>query len=210
MITGEIRGTPAEITAWARGRAPQCVAAEHSAQKAVEGCSAKQRIYPYQAHMLFALAAQYNGGRILEIGTYYGYSAAVMAQAAPLAHVDTLNVLSWEVSAATKNLQGLPNVHLWCTPSWDYLESYAGPDYDLVFVDANHKEVDRDLPWWGRLAPGGLMLFHDYSPATSPRACPPVYRALNEWKRTVGPPNLLIIDDQDTGMAGWYKEADNG
>lgn len=172
----------------------------------------KQEIYTYQAACLFTLAKAYNwsGTNILEFGTYYGFSAAVLAQATPLAQIVTLNPTEWEQQAAAENLRRWKNVEVKLSTSQELLKGYNGPVLDLIFVDGDHKRIQEDLPWWNWLAPGGLMLFHDYSPEGSKRQCPPVWRALHEFAEQIGrEPDVLIVDDGLAGMAGWYKEAGN-
>lgn len=210
MIRGEITGTELSITRWASDVHFGAVKAVTIADIAVTDCSSKQRIYDYQALVLFALAAQYNrkGSRLLEIGTYYGFSAAVLAQSCPLGQIDTLNPTPWEWDAARKNLAGFENVHLFCTYSWDYYRDYAGPDYDFVFVDGDHKQIRKDFSWWKRVKVGGLFLFHDFSPNGSGRPCPPAYRGLLDFADELGRgPDVSIIDDRHVGMVGWYKES---
>lgn len=173
----------------------------------------KQEVFQYQAACLFALARPYDreGARLLEIGTYYGFSAAVLAQAAPQATIVTLNPTAWEVTSARVSLAGFPNVSVMEVRSWDYLAMIDGEHrYDLVFVDGDHKRVRRDLPWWNRLTDGGLFVFHDYSPSGSGRACPPVYRALNDFRAWLGRDfDVLVVDDREVGLAGWYRRGDD-
>jgi predicted O-methyltransferase YrrM len=172
----------------------------------------KGEIYPYQAACLYALATKYNrkDANILEIGTYYGFSACVMAQAAPLAHIVTLNPLEWEHKAALNNLRRWKNVRVKCIKSQDYLEGYEDPPLDMIFVDGDHKRIREDLPWWNELAPDGLMVFHDYTPQGSKRHCPPVWRGLRTFTERLGrEPDVLIVDSDNVGMAGWYKMPDD-
>src|SRR3990167_9532344 len=169
----------------------------------------KRAVLPYQAAALYTLAQPYDGGRILEIGTYYGYSAAVLAQAAPRAKIITLNPTPWEAQDARANLAHFENVSVVERYSWDYLEMLA-PDwmFDMIFVDGDHKAIKRDLPYWARLREGGLIVFHDFSPNGSARACPPVYRALAGVAAHMGREfDVLVIDDEQIGMAGYYKRA---
>ena len=168
----------------------------------------RQEVEPYQAMALAQHAADYDlpGANILEIGTYYGYTAAVMATAAPMAHLVTLNTHPDEVTAARKSLASLTNVKVEGVASWDYLKEYTGPALDMIFVDGDHKRVALDLPWFDWLRVGGLMIFHDYTPEGSPRHCPPVYNALNAAVERIGRGfDAIIIDDRNIGMAGWYK-----
>ena len=91
--------------------------------------------------------------------------------------------------------------------SWSYLAGYKGPAFDVVFVDGDHKQVARDLPWFNWIHPGGLMLFHDYSPAESTHACPPVYDVVNARAIRLGRElDVLLVDDTLAGIAGFYKQ----
>lgn len=168
----------------------------------------KQEVSEYQAAALAALAKAYDvpGANILEIGTYYGYTAATIALAAPHANVMTLNTSQAEIIAARKSLAKFSNVKFQCIPSWDYLLSYNGPALDMIFVDGDHKRIALDLPWFDWVRVGGLMVFHDYTPLGAPRHCPPVYDALNAAVYRIGRGfDVLIVDDAQLGMAGWFK-----
>ena len=173
----------------------------------------KQQIATHQAAALYALAHSFNfdGSNILEIGTYYGYSAAILAQAAPLANIVTLNPNEDEWKLASEKLEQYKNVRAVCLPSWDYLATYDGPDLDFIFVDGDHKHVKRDRPWFNWLATGGIILYHDYTPLGAPRHCPPVYDAVNDFTLWIGrKPDVLIVDDNRLGMAGWRKMPGDG
>jgi len=168
----------------------------------------KREIYEYQAAALHVLASQYNraGARILEIGTFWGYSAAVMAEAAPEAQIVTLNPKAHEVPIARQNLSAYLNVKVVEAFSWDYLKDCDGQTFDMIFVDGDHKRVTLDLPFWEHIVPGGLFLFHDYSPDETPRPCPAVYQAVNEFAFANGVIfDVLVVDDTGVGMAGFYK-----
>lgn len=177
----------------------QCPEAEAAIEKSRH---IKGQMETYQVAALFALATQYDGGNILEIGTFIGHSASIMAQAAPRARIVTLNSAAHEVKTARHNLGQWPNVKVAQAISWDYLDTYDGPPLDMIFVDGDHKRAVKDLPWWAWLADGGLMLFHDYSR----ERCPPVYEAVNGLGKMLGrEPDVLIVDDQEIGMAGFYN-----
>ena len=83
-------GTAAEILALAQQAAPGV----DDALARARGIAPyyKREISEYQAAALYAIATRFNrpGARILEIGTAWGYSAAVMALAAPQAAITTL------------------------------------------------------------------------------------------------------------------------
>ena len=207
MIQGEFTGTAGELTERAEALTLNDIGA--AIQRSIDVTQrGKQEIYTYQAAWLYALAQQYNrpGAEILEIGTYWGFSAVVMAQAAPMAHITTLNPTRWEWEEATANLSPWKNVSCVCEHSWGYFDSRNWKQPDMIFVDGDHKRIDRDLVWWDWLMPGGLMLFHDYSPSGSKRQCPAVYRALNRFAEKLGrKPDISIIDDGLAGLVGWYN-----
>lgn len=170
-------------------------------------------IAEYQAAALYALARPYNrpGARVLEIGTAQGYSAAVLALAMPDAHIVTLNPHPEEAALARHNLAPFgERVDVLELKSWDFLDLYDDPPFDFIFCDGDHKNVRRDFPWRTRLTVGGLMLFHDFSPNGTYRACPPVYRALQELRGTLGRDfDALIVDDGGVGMAGFIRRIED-
>ena len=170
----------------------------------------KREIWQYQAMALYILAKQYNheSANILEIGTAWGYSAAVMSRAAPEADIVTLNPKWAEVERAQIHLRNYKNVQIVQQYSWNYLDEYMGPELDMVFVDGDHKQVIRDLPWFNWLKVGGLMLFHDYSPpGAGKRPCRPVYEEVNRMKEQLGRKefDVLVVDKIEVGMAGFYR-----
>lgn len=164
----------------------------------------------YQALALFGLATQFNlsGANILELGTAVGYSASMIAQAAPLARLITLNPRQIEIELATKNLRPWPQARVIMLCSWDYLSSYAGPVLDMVFVDGSHNQIARDLPWFNHLRTGGLLLCHDYTPEGGKKPSPIIYAELNKMAEKLGRPFDVSIIDTDSrleGMAGFYR-----
>ena len=165
------------------------------------------KTYDYHAMALFLLAQQYNhpGAHMLEIGTLWGHTAAVLALAAPEAHVLTVNTNEEEVVVARQKLACYTNVEVRCVASWSLLQTYVGPELDLIWVDGDHKHIARDVPWFRWLLPGGLIVFHDYS---GPDSYTPsgVFWILNACcaiaERSF---DVLIMNDRGEGMAGWYK-----
>ena len=172
----------------------------------------KREIAEYQAAVLYVLTKPYNkpDANILELGTALGYSASIMAQAAPEANLVTMTPRESEVNAARENLKIFPNVEVLCSKSVDYLDDYSWPELDLIFVDGDHARIKLDLPWWNWLKVGGLFLHHDYSPEDSGRPCPPVYEGINEFSDWLGrKPDVLVVDDHKVGLAGFYKTEDD-
>lgn len=207
-----LEGKPEEITRRLSLWCPEIPSVLAAARAA---CPWKKRqIAEYQGAALYAAVKPYDakGARILEIGTFEGYSAHVMAQACPLAHITTLNPKKWEREAAEVHLRG-KRVTLLADLSWDYLEQHqidGDPPFDVIFVDGDHAQILRDLPWFDQVRPGGLMIFHDYSPADSPRPCPPVYDALNAMRDALGRDfDVWVVDDTRVGLAGFIRRAED-
>lgn len=209
-----IEGQPEEITRRLSLWYPEIPAVLSSAKRACP--TRKRQIAEYQAAALYAAVRPYNapGTRILEIGTFEGYSAHVLSQACPRGHVITLNPKVWERELARVHLQGR-RVSLRGDLSWDYLSrhvKYGIAPFDVVFVDGDHAQILRDLPWFDQVRPGGLIVFHDYSPVDTPRPCPPVYDALNAMRDALGRDfDVLVVDDTGVGLAGFVRrETDAG
>lgn len=208
-----LRGSPDDILAALIQQYPELSAALMRARARVPVY--KREIAHYQAAALYALARPYNrlGARILEIGTAWGYSAAVLAEACPLAQIATLNPQEQEVNMARVHLKDYPNVTVLTLKSWDFLKTLNREQFDLIFVDGDHKRVRADLPFWNTLTSNGLFLFHDYSPKGAHegkggklRECPPVFDTLNSFARQLDKPapDVTVIDDGGVGMAGFY------
>lgn len=173
----------------------------------------------YQLMALYVLARQYNhpGARFLEIGTGHGGSAFMLSKGAPLVR----NIQSWTVSKAEADIatglwrrEGCMGVTCMLGASWDVLatrERDGGPKgshgaLDLVFIDGDHNQIARDLPWFNQLRTGGLLICHDYSPSTARSASPVVFAELNLAARRLGRPfDVTIVDDEQIGMAGFYR-----
>jgi caffeoyl-CoA O-methyltransferase len=109
--------------------------------------------------LVYALRAR----RVLELGTYSGYSAISMAAVLPPdGHIDTCEVDETHAAVARRYLDEAGygdrvTVHL--GPALETIERLAG-EFDFVFVDADKANYvvyfDELLP---RLAEGGLMAF---------------------------------------------------
>ena len=172
----------------------------------------KREIWFYQACLLYVCAEQYNNANaeIMEFGTCWGWSAAVIAGSAPAAHIVTMTPNPNHFKISTGQLAKFQNVKVLDCKSIDLLARYTGPKLDMLFVDGDHDNVNLDLPWWKWLKPGGLMLHHDYTPKDAPRQTPVVYRWLNRFAERIGRrPDVLVIDNEKVGMAGWYRRKDD-
>jgi predicted O-methyltransferase YrrM len=169
----------------------------------------KRQIAPYQGAVLAALASHYDrdGARFLEIGTALGYSACLMATAAPKARITTLNPKKGEYERAVGNLHIRKNVEVKKLTSEEYL-AQCKEAFDLVFVDGDHSRgmVTHDAGFFNHLKVGGLILFHDYAPLDSTRPGEGVYQALNALKKKQRKFDVLVVGDGKVGIAGWYRQ----
>ena len=112
----------------------------------------------FLAALVFALRPR----RILEIGTFTGYSALRMAQAMPDdAELHTCELNPLHASIARKHVAASPwaaRIHLWEGPALTSVEDLPGP-FDLVFIDADKPGYvgyyEAVLP---KLSPYGLIL----------------------------------------------------
>lgn len=130
----------------------------------------------------------------IEIGTYYGMSARIMAEVAKVRGGSLVCVDTW---TPCDQFQGgddsyyfdgdiyeqfLSNVIHWklddvITPmrmtSVEAAAIYDGPQADLIYIDAYHTydalKADM-LAWWPHLAPGGVMCGDDFVWKDIPRA----------------------------------------
>lgn len=154
------------------------------------------QLLPYQAAALYMLACR-TRGYILDIGTFKGYSASILAQTGR--PVITLNPAWREAVAAASNLAPWRNVAVLGVPSWDYLAQCQGSRFGLVFVDGDHKRALRDAAWFDRLSVGGLILFHDVETAG-------VAKAVDALGVKLGrAPDVAITDTDGVSMAGYCR-----
>ena len=161
----------------------------------------------HEAMLLHILTRQYNkpGAQILEIGTCYGYSASIMADAAPKANIVTMTPNWHHVKFALENFKERPNIQVVQSRSVDYLYNYSGPMVDILMVDGDHNEIRADLPWWNWVKVGGLMFHHDYSNIPERPPCRKVYGVMNEFSKAIHKPDILMVTDKKQGVAGWYR-----
>lgn len=182
----------------------------------------KREIGSWQAAALYALAKPYGTivrtPRILEFGTALGYSSAVMAMACPGAEIVTMTPNEKEAEKARIYHQRMrTGVKVLVMRSVDWIEreqtsvsAGAAQPWDIIFVDGDHAKIKLDLPAYNFVTDGGLFLHHDYSPEWSDRPCQVVYDALNEFGKYLGHgPDIVVVNEHDTGMAGWYKQGND-
>lgn len=163
---------------------------------------------PHQAAALYELVTHYNldGDELLDIGMGAGYSASIMALAAPNSHIVTLVPDAREAISARANLRQYSNVEVIWAAAWDHLEDYSGPILNMIFVDGDHKHTRRYVPWYNHLvAPhmygAGMMLFRDYAPMEGY-----VSQAVDAIAEGLGrEPTFSLVDGIGIGMVGFLR-----
>lgn len=209
MITLDLHGPVADLWAGLEHYVPEVRARLAHIHDGMEHYP-KREIRDYEAALLYVMAQQYNqpGANFVEIGTCWGWSAAVMAAAAPQASITTCTPNPNHVKIARRNLARYPQVQVVEARSVELLPEFADNCLALVFVDGDHKAVRDDLPWYNKLMEGGLKIHHDYCPPDTPvRPCRWVWDALNDFGARMHAPDVLLVDADREGMAGWYRRA---
>ena len=167
--------------------------------------------------VLYLIAMQYNqrGMNILEVGTHRGKMAYLLATAASEASVTSLEIdkKNWLFAKGiheTGMIYSEPKVApvdtiLLLCDSAEYLASYNGPQFDMIFIDGDHGDgVLIDVGWWNHLNVGGCILFHDY-------IClyPKVEEAVGRIEILLDrAPDIKFLPDG--GLVGFYKEPGDG
>jgi caffeoyl-CoA O-methyltransferase len=116
---------------------------------------------PVEGRLLELLVHGTGAKRVLEIGTFTGYSALSMAAALPAdGHIDTCDIEPAHVEVARRYIARSPHagkitIHL--GPALDSIAQLQG-DFDFVFIDADKANYDNYYEAvLARLAPGGLI-----------------------------------------------------
>jgi hypothetical protein len=110
---------------------------------------------------LVKLAVVTQPRRVLEIGSFQGHAALHLAMNLPHAEITTVDILEnhGDVYRSTPFAQQITR-HVGSAETLP-----TGPPFDFIFIDADHRqdEVRRDTRTaLGRLAPEGVLVWHDY------------------------------------------------
>jgi caffeoyl-CoA O-methyltransferase len=155
---------PAEIERYAEAHttAPSDLLRRLAAETQAELRSPQMLTGPIEGRLLEFLVFALRPMRVLELGTYSGYSSLSMAVALPPGgHIDTCEVDETHAEVARRyheeaGLADRITIHL--GPALDTIERLEG-EFDLVFIDADKPNYpayyDALLP---RLAESGLMV----------------------------------------------------
>lgn len=101
--------------------------------------------------------------RILEVGTAVGFSALLMSENAPQAHITTIEKYEKWIPLAKENFRKAGKeeaITMLCGDAADILKTLTG-SYDFIFMDAAKAQYIHFLPDTLRLLPAGGMLVSD-------------------------------------------------
>jgi predicted O-methyltransferase YrrM len=157
--------------------------------------------------LLRTLAASKPGGRLLEVGTGIGVGAAYLLDGMDAAaRLITLERVPALAKAARTLLADDERVEVVTTDAIDWLTTYDGPPFSLIFVDTTSAKFERRDLLYAHMAPGALLIADDLLPqdkwteAHGPR----VERFRSE---IVTEPNLLatLVDWGSGLMVGSFR-----
>lgn len=98
---------------------------------------------------------------ILEIGTFLGYSAFVMAQVCPNAKIISVEKNEQNFLDAQKNLQDLSNVEVINADAFEFLQKNTNLKVDFVFLDGPKGQYVKYFPYLKNMLNVGGILFAD-------------------------------------------------
>jgi caffeoyl-CoA O-methyltransferase len=171
------------------------------------------------ARVLQLLTHLHRPMRVIEIGTYFGYSTIHLARGLPDGGRLTTLELDGELAAlAQENLEraGVAGrVEVLTGDAVEYLKSMQPKSVDMVFIDADKKAYPTYLKLcYGLVKSGGLILADDafaegdYGPETLPDAEDgEAVRAINTYNRAVlnSDKVLSAFIGTDNGLIATYK-----
>ncbi|MDN3354457.1 class I SAM-dependent methyltransferase [Actinomadura sp. DC4] len=115
--------------------------------------------------LLRTLAASKPGGRILEIGAGVGVGSGwLLAGMDSAARLTTLELFPGLAKACASVLAADGRAEVVHTDAVDWLTAYAGPPFDLVFVDTTILKFERRDLVFAHLADGALFVADDLLP----------------------------------------------
>lgn len=117
---------------------------------------------PHVATLLKLLVSTSGVRRILELGTFYGYSAAYMASAHPDVHVTTLEFDPGNAREARSLLANSPlaaRIEVVNTNAGDWFRTHPHEQFDFVFFDATRRFLMHLYePLVHAVRPGGMLV----------------------------------------------------
>lgn len=120
---------------------------------------------PRTGGLLRTLAASKPGGRILEVGAGVGVGTAwLLAGLDETARLVTLEIDEEAADIVRDLFADEPQVDVVHVDATEWLETYAGPPFDLVFVDTTVTKFDRRDLLLRNMSPGALLIGDDLVP----------------------------------------------
>ena len=115
--------------------------------------------------LLRTLAASKPGGRLLELGTGTGVGAAWLLDGMSAdARLITIESHPEAAGISREVLAGDDRVEVVHADARQWVQEYAGPPFDLIFVDVGVLKYERRALTLSLLAPGGLFVADDLLP----------------------------------------------
>ena len=116
----------------------------------------------YQGRLLKMLTCMINPQRVLELGTYTGYSALSIAEGMnESAHLDTIELDEEKEAELHKRFENSPyagRIHLHIGDALEVISRLPGP-WDMVFIDANKRNYLEYLETvYAKIPLGGYVL----------------------------------------------------
>jgi len=136
-------------------------------------------------------------GRLLEVGTFHGATAAMLADMFPSATIISIDNFSGATAENyIKNRR--PNMHLIIGTAGHLAKSGYTAKFDVIFIDAMHKYPDclDDLRNTAPLlVPGGVIFAHDYDK----KRYPGVVQSIDEFCAESGF-SIVNLTDTDSSL----------
>ena len=113
---------------------------------------------------LYDLAQKLQPKKILEIGTYIGYSASILLSSSPNSTLDTVEIKEENSNLACENLKVFGGrVEVFCQDAKDFIETKCKEKkkYDFIFLDGPKGQYVRYLPILKELLESGGVLVAD-------------------------------------------------
>lgn len=99
------------------------------------------QVSPYEAHLLAWLVTISGAKRILEVGTFMGYSTLFMARALPKdGSIVSLEKSDESAKIATQHVAQDKRITVVCTDALEYIRNYSDEKFDLIFLDAEKRQ----------------------------------------------------------------------